>query len=245
MFLTNTMIGVGGNMSIAKNLDKVRQNIKDVAQKCGRKPEEILLLGVTKTVDIDVVEEAIELGITDVGENKPQELTRKYEAIGDKVKWHQIGSLQTNKVKYIIDKVELIHSLDRISLAKEIQKRAEKEDLDINCLVQVNVSKEESKHGIYKEDVENFIRECSSNYDRIKIKGLMTMAPFDASREEIRSVFKDLKDLSVKISDMNIDNVEMKELSMGMSRDYEIAIEEGATIVRIGTSIFGKRNYNK
>ncbi|WP_304205438.1 YggS family pyridoxal phosphate-dependent enzyme [Peptostreptococcus russellii] len=232
-------------MSIAKNLDKVRQNIKDVAQKCGRKPEEILLLGVTKTVDIDVVEEAIELGITDVGENKPQELTRKYEAIGDKVKWHQIGSLQTNKVKYIIDKVELIHSLDRISLAKEIQKRAEKEDLDINCLVQVNVSKEESKHGIYKEDVENFIRECSSNYDRIKIKGLMTMAPFDASREEIRSVFKDLKDLSVKISDMNIDNVEMKELSMGMSRDYEIAIEEGATIVRIGTSIFGKRNYNK
>ncbi|MBC2577639.1 YggS family pyridoxal phosphate-dependent enzyme [Peptostreptococcus russellii] len=239
------MIGVGGNMSIAKNLDKVRQNIKDVAQKCGRKPEEILLLGVTKTVDIDVVEEAIELGITDVGENKPQELTRKYEAIGDKVKWHQIGSLQTNKVKYIIDKVELIHSLDRISLAKEIQKRAEKEDLYINCLVQVNVSKEESKHGIYKEDVENFIRECSSNYDRIKIKGLMTMAPFDASREEIRSVFKDLKDLSVKISDMNIDNVEMKELSMGMSGDYEIAIEEGATIVRIGTSIFGKRNYNK
>lgn len=245
MFLTNTMIGVGGNMSIAKNLDKVRQNIKDVAQKCGRKPEEILLLGVTKTVDIDVVEEAIELGITDVGENKPQELTRKYEAIGDKVKWHQIGSLQTNKVKYIIDKVELIHSLDRISLAKEIQKRAEKEDLYINCLVQVNVSKEESKHGIYKEDVESFIRECSSNYDRIKIKGLMTMAPFDASREEIRSVFKDLKDLSVKISDMNIDNVEMKELSMGMSGDYEIAIEEGATIVRIGTSIFGKRNYNK
>lgn len=232
-------------MSIAKNLDKVRQNIKDVAQKCGRKPEEILLLGVTKTVDIDVVEEAIELGITDVGENKPQELTRKYEAIGDKVKWHQIGSLQTNKVKYIIDKVELIHSLDRISLAKEIQKRAEKEDLYINCLVQVNVSKEESKHGIYKEDVENFIRECSSNYDRIKIKGLMTMAPFDASREEIRSVFKGLKDLSVKISDMNIDNVEMKELSMGMSGDYEIAIEEGATIVRIGTSIFGKRNYNK
>lgn len=232
-------------MSIAKNLDKVRQNIKDVAQKCGRKPEEILLLGVTKTVDIDVVEEAIELGITDVGENKPQELTRKYEAIGDKVKWHQIGSLQTNKVKYIIDKVELIHSLDRISLAKEIQKRAEKEDLYINCLVQVNVSKEESKHGIYKEEVENFIRECSSNYDRIKIKGLMTMAPFDASREEIRSVFKDLKDLSVKISDMNIDNVEMKELSMGMSGDYEIAIEEGATIVRIGTSIFGKRNYNK
>ncbi len=232
-------------MSIAKNLDKVKKNIEDVAQRCGREPEDILLLGVTKTVDIDIVEEAIKLGITDVGENKPQELTRKYEAIGDKVKWHQIGSLQTNKVKYIIDKVELIHSLDRIALAEEIQKRAEKEDLYINCLVQVNVSKEESKHGIYKEEVESFIRECSSNYDRIKIKGLMTMAPFDASRDEIRAVFRDLKDLSVNISKMNIENVEMKELSMGMSGDYEIAIEEGATIVRIGTSIFGKRNYNK
>lgn len=232
-------------MSIAKNLDKVRKNIKDVAKRCGRESEDILLLGVTKTVDIDVVEEAIELGITDVGENKPQELTRKYEAIGDRVKWHQIGSLQTNKVKYIIDKVELIHSLDRFALAQEIQKRAEKQDLYINCLVQVNVSKEESKHGIYKEEVESFIRECSSNYDRIKIKGLMTMAPFDASREEVRSVFRDLKDLSVNISEMNIDNVDMKELSMGMSGDYEIAIEEGATIVRIGTSIFGKRNYNK
>ena len=232
-------------MSIAKELDKVRQNIADVAKRSGRNPEDILLLGVTKTVDIDVVEEAIELGITDVGENKPQELSRKYEAIGDRVNWHQIGSLQTNKVKYIIDKVKLIHSLDRVSLAKEIQKRAEKEDLYVDCLVQVNISEEESKHGVFKEEAESFIRECASGYDRIRIKGLMTMAPFDASREEIRSVFKDLKDLSVKISDMNIDNVEMKELSMGMSGDYEIAIEEGATIVRIGTSIFGKRNYNK
>lgn len=232
-------------MSIAKNLDKVRQNIKDVALKCGKNPDDILLLGVTKTVDTDVVEEAVELGITDVGENKPQELARKYEVIGDRVNWHQIGSLQTNKVKYIIDKVKLIHSLDRIGLAEEIQKRAEKCDLHIDCLVQVNISREESKHGIYKEDVEAFIRKCASDYDRINIKGLMTMAPFDADREEIRSVFRELKDLSVRISDMKIDNVDMKELSMGMSGDYEIAIEEGATIVRIGTSIFGKRNYNK
>lgn len=232
-------------MSIDKNLDKIRHNIEDVAQGCGRDFKDILLLGVTKTVDTDLVEEAIKYGITDVGENKPQELSRKYELIGDRVKWHQIGSLQTNKVKYIIDKVELIHSLDRISLAKEIQKRAEQHDITVKCLVQVNVSKEESKHGIYAEDVESFIRECSEKYDRIKITGLMTMAPFDAEKEEVRSVFRDLKKLSDDISKLKLPNVEMKDLSMGMSQDFDIAIEEGATIVRIGTSIFGKRNYNK
>ncbi|MEG0249946.1 MAG: YggS family pyridoxal phosphate-dependent enzyme [Peptostreptococcus sp.] len=232
-------------MSIDKNLDKVRHNIEDVAQECGRDFEEILLLGVTKTVDTDMVEEAIKYGITDVGENKPQELSRKYEVIGDRVKWHQIGSLQTNKVKYIIDKVELIHSLDRMSLAKEIQKRAEQHDVTVKCLVQVNISKEESKHGIYREDVENFIRNCSAEYDRIKITGLMTMAPFDAEKEEVRSVFRGLKKLSEDISKLKLPNVEMKDLSMGMSQDFDIAIEEGATIVRIGTSIFGKRSYNK
>lgn len=232
-------------MSIAKELDKVRKNIEDVAIKCGRNQKDILLLGVTKTVDIDVVEEAISLGITDVGENKPQELSRKYEAIGNRVNWHQIGSLQTNKVKYIIDKVKLIHSLDRIGLAEELEKRAEKEDIFVNCLVQVNISKEESKHGIYKEDVVDFIKICASKYKRVRIKGLMTMAPFDADKEEIRSVFRDLKILSDYISKLQIDGVEMRELSMGMSNDYDIAIEEGATIVRVGTSIFGKRDYNK
>lgn len=229
---------------ISENLNKVRQNISEIAKKAGRNPEEVLLLGVTKTVDVDVVQEALSLGITDCGENKPQELARKYEVLGDSARWHQIGSLQTNKVKYIIDKVSLIHSLDRMNLAKEIQKRCEKEDIFVDCLVQVNISREESKSGLYKEDVEEFIRKCSEDFDRIRITGLMTMAPFDAEKEEIRAVFRGLKELSNEISDLKIPNVQMKDLSMGMSGDYDIAIEEGATIVRIGTSIFGKRNYN-
>lgn len=228
---------------LLNNINLIKDNINRVALKSGRKPEEILLLGVTKTVDTDVMEEAIALGITDVGENKPQELHRKFDVIGDKVKWHQIGSLQTNKVKYIIDKVDLIHSLDRMSLAEEIQRRAEQIDRQVDCLVQVNVSGEETKHGLSISEVYDFVKQCSEKYDRINIVGLMTMAPFDVGEDEIRDVFKKLKDCSNKISDMNIDGVVMRELSMGMSQDYEIAIEEGSTIVRIGTSIFGSRNY--
>ncbi|WP_101773024.1 YggS family pyridoxal phosphate-dependent enzyme [Peptostreptococcus faecalis] len=229
--------------SISDNIKNVRKEIDEIAIKAGRNPDDITLLGVTKTVDIDVIEEAIEQGITEVGENKPQELKRKYEAIGDKVKWHQIGTLQTNKVKYIIDKAYLIHSLDRESLAEEINNRAEKLDISVNCLVQVNVSKEESKHGLDLNEVENFMRTCSEKYGNIKILGLMTMAPLNAKKDEIRDVFRKLKKVSTDISNLNIKNIEMRELSMGMSGDFDIAIEEGATIVRIGTSIFGNRNY--
>lgn len=225
------------------NINEIKNKISSAAIKAGRNPEDILLLGVTKTVDVDVMKEAIELGITDVGENKPQELNRKFELIGDCVKWHQIGSLQTNKVKYIIDKVSLIHSLDRIGLAEEINRKAEQHGIVVNCLVQVNISRESSKHGLLEEEVETFIRECSEKYKNIKIVGMMTMAPFDVEEDEIRMVFRNLKKLSDKIDSFNIENVEMKELSMGMSQDFEIAIEEGATIVRVGTSIFGKRNY--
>lgn len=226
---------------ISENLSEVKNKIARTALRSGRNPDDILLLGVTKTVDIDVMKEAIDLGISDVGENKPQELCRKYDVIGDIVKWHQIGSLQTNKVKYIIDKVDLIHSLDRDSLAKEINVRAKKKDIYVKCLVQVNISGEKTKHGLSSEEVFDFIRHCSENYDRINIVGLMTMAPFDATKDEIRSVFKRLKSLSLEISEKNYRRVLMKELSMGMSGDFDIAIEEGATIVRIGTSIFGKR----
>ncbi|HCU2997451.1 TPA: YggS family pyridoxal phosphate-dependent enzyme, partial [Clostridioides difficile] len=182
---------------------------------------------------------------TSVGENKPQELARKYDIIGDKLNWHLIGTLQTNKVKYIIDKVCMIHSLDRIALCEEIQKRAEQINREIDCLVQVNISKEESKHGLDREEVVDFVKEVSEKYKNIKIKGLMTMAPFIEDEDEIRGVFKGLKDLSKQIKEQNIPNVGMDVLSMGMSHDYEIAIEEGATIVRVGTSIFGERNYNK
>lgn len=229
---------------IKENIQAVNEKIENAALKSNRHKDDITLLGVTKTVDTDAILEAINCGITNVGENKPQELARKYEAIGDKVKWHLIGTLQTNKVKYIIDKVSMIHSLDRESLCEEIQKRAEKIDRKIDCLVQVNISKEESKHGLEVEDAIEFIKNVSNNYKNINIKGLMTMAPFTANEDEIRKVFRGLKDLSLEIKDLNIPRVTMDELSMGMSNDYEIAIEEGATIVRVGTSIFGKRNYN-
>lgn len=231
--------------SVKENLEMVREKIKNSCNVSNRKIAEVTLLAVTKTVDVDKVLEAIENGVTDVGENKPQELARKYEVIGDKVNWHLIGSLQTNKVKYIIDKVYMIHSLDRIALCEEIQKRAEKIDKTINCLVQINISKEESKHGIYKEDAIDFIKEVANNYNNIKIKGLMTMAPFTENKDEVRKVFRGLKELAVEIDKLNINNVSMEYLSMGMSNDYEIAIEEGSNIVRVGTSIFGARNYDK
>lgn len=231
--------------SIKENLSKIRDNINRTSIKANRSSKNVTLLAVTKTVDIDAVNEAIQEKVTDVGENKPQELARKYDVIGDRVRWHLIGSLQTNKVKYIIDKVYMIHSLDREVLCEEIQKRAEKIDKTINCLIQVNISKEESKHGLEEKDVVDFIKRVSANYKNIKIKGLMTMAPFIEDKDQIRSVFKRLKELSIEIDSLNIPNVDMDELSMGMSNDYQIAIEEGATIVRVGTSIFGERNYNK
>ena len=230
--------------AIRENLESIKFNIKESANNAKRSSEDITLIAVTKTVDVDKILEAIEYGVTDVGENKPQELARKYDIIGDKVKWHLIGSLQTNKVKYIIDKVHMIHSLDRESLCEEIQKRAEKIDRIIDCLVQVNISKEDSKHGLYEEDVIDFITNISNKYTNIRIKGLMTMAPFVDDEEVIESVFKGLKDLSLEVESLGLENVYMNTLSIGMIHDYHIAIKNGATIVRVGTAIFGPRNYN-
>lgn len=229
---------------ISKNIDYIKSEIINSCKKVNRE-NEANLIAVTKTVDIDAINEAIESGITDVGENKPQELARKYDFIGDKVRWHQIGSLQTNKVKYIIDKVYMIHSIDRLSLCEEIQKRAEKINKTINCLIQVNISEEESKQGISKDEAIDFIKTISEKYKNIKVKGLMTMAPYTEDESIIRDTFKGLKDLSEEISRENIENVYMDELSMGMSNDFKIAVEEGSTLVRVGTSIFGERNYNK
>lgn len=219
---------------IKENLDYIKKRIQTTTK------EDVLLLAVTKTVEIDKINYAIENGITDIAENKPQELVKRYEVLKDKVNYHLIGTLQTNKVKYIIDKVSMIHSLDRISLCEEIQKRAKNR---IKCLVQVNISKEDSKHGLCEEEVIPFIMKVSKDYPNIKIMGLMTMAPFFEDNEKTRDVFTDLKKLSIDIKNLNIENVEMKYLSMGMSNDYEIALQEGANIVRIGTAIFGKRNY--
>ena len=229
---------------ISKNIDYIKSEIINSCKKVNRE-NGINLIAVTKTVDIDAINEAIESGITDVGENKPQELARKYNVIGDKVRWHQIGSLQTNKVKYIIDKVYMIHSIDRLSLCEEIQKRAEKINKTINCLIQVNISEEESKQGISKDEAIDFIKTISKKYKNIKVKGLMTMAPYTEDESIIRDTFKGLKDLSEEISRENIENVYMDELSMGMSNDFKIAVEEGSTLVRVGTSIFGERDYNK
>lgn len=229
---------------ISKNIDYIKSEIINSCKKVNRE-NGINLIAVTKTVDIDVINEAIESGITDVGENKPQELARKYDVIGDKVRWHQIGSLQTNKVKYIIDKVYMIHSIDRLSLCEEIQKRAEKINKTINCLIQVNISEEESKQGISKDEAIDFIKTISEKYKNIKVKGLMTMAPYTEDESIIRDTFKGLKDLSEEISRENIENVYMDELSMGMSNDFKIAVEEGSTLVRVGTYIFGERDYNK
>ncbi len=231
--------------AIKENLKLIKSSIKQYSSSVNRSSEDVRLIAVTKTVDVDQILEAIEYGVTDVGENKPQELARKYDIIGDKVKWHLIGTLQTNKVKYIIDKVDMIHSLDRESLCEEIQRKAEKIDKTIDCLVQVNISKEDSKHGLYEEDVIDFIKNVSSRYKNISIKGLMTMAPFTEDEDKVRDVFRCLKSLSLDIDKLNIPNVSMHYLSMGMSNDYKVAIEEGSTIIRLGTSIFGKRNYNK
>ena len=224
-------------MSIKDNIASIKQNIKEIEEKCHRE-DEVNLMAVTKTVDVDKVLEAIDAGITDIGENKPQELSRKYEIIGDKVRYHLIGTLQTNKVKYIIDKAYMIHSLDRISLCEEIQKRAEKIDKVIKCLVQVNISKEESKHGLEEEQVVDFIKQVSKDYKNIHIQGLMTMAPFVDDEKEIRKVFSKLKKLSVEISNLNLPNVEMDTLSMGMSHDYKIALDNGATMIRLGRILF-------
>lgn len=200
------------------------------------------MLAVTKTVDTDRINEAIALGITNIGENKVQEIQNKYDQINKGVKWHMIGHLQSNKVKYIIDKVEMIHSLDRMSLAKEIQKRAEEFNISINTLVQVNIAEEESKFGLKKEEVIPFI-ESIKDFNRIKIKGLMTIAPHVNNPEEVRYVFRDLKNLFEEIKELSMNNVDMKYLSMGMTNDYEVALEEGSNIIRIGTGIFGKREY--
>lgn len=228
-------------MSIADNLKEIEQKITVAAEKSGRKRDDVLLLAVSKTVEVPRIKEAVQLGLVDLGENKPQEINRKYFEI-DNVKWHQIGHLQTNKVKYIIDKVCLIHSLDSLKLAEEIQKRAEAKNITMDVLIEINIADEEAKHGVPIEDAEKLVLE-TAKFKNIRVKGLMTVAPFVENPEENRKYFKEMYKLFVDIKAKNYDNVNMAYLSMGMTNDYEIAIEEGANIVRIGTGLFGARNY--
>lgn len=229
--------------NIKENLDNIRMRVERAAKKTGRKPEEIKIMAVTKNVTPDKIAEAIDAGIMDLGENRVQELQKKVNDANllDKyINWHMIGHLQKNKVKYIIDIVDMIHSLDSIELAAEINKRAQKADKIIGILVQVNIAEEETKFGIYKEHIMDFIREVSK-YKNIKVRGLMTIAPHVQNPEDVRYVFRQLRKIFIDISRENIDNIDMEYLSMGMSNDFEVAIEEGANIIRVGTAIFGKR----
>ncbi|WP_026476416.1 YggS family pyridoxal phosphate-dependent enzyme [Alkaliphilus transvaalensis] len=224
-------------MNIASNLKETLELIESSAQKNNRTKEEIILVAVTKTVPPEKIQEAIDLGVTHLAENKVQELTKKHEIIGDQVTWHMIGHLQRNKVKYIIDKVDYIHSLDSYELALEIEKRAKKIERPMKCLLEVNISGEESKYGL--EPLEAIpLLEKLAELHYVKVVGLMTMAPFLDDPEETRQYFKGLKALSEEIKNQNLSHVRMDYLSMGMSNDFHVAIEEGANMVRVGSKLF-------
>ena len=229
---------------IEENLSSIKKEIEAFCQKKKMNTSYIKLVAVTKTVDTDKINEVIELGITDIGENKVQEITDKFESVKKGVNWHLIGHLQSNKVKYIIDKVDLIHSVDSISLAKEISLRAGKINRTMDVLIQVNPADEESKFGIEYDETENFIREVSQ-LSNIRIRGLMTIAPFYEDLEKVRPYFKMMKQKFDSLKNLKKENVSMDYLSMGMTSDYIVAIEEGSNLVRIGTGIFGKRDYIK
>ena len=224
------------------NLKDVEERIQAACDRSGRKREDVLLVAVSKTKPVEMIEEVMTAGIVDFGENKPQELRDKYEVLPQNLRFHMIGHLQTNKIKYVIDRVVLIHSIDSIHLAEAVNAEAKKHNRIMPVLVEVNVAQEESKSGFLVEKTENAIREIAK-LSNIRVEGLMTIAPFVENAEENRQYFVKLRKLSVDIAAKNIDNVTMHHLSMGMTGDYEVAIEEGATMVHVGTGIFGERNY--
>ncbi|MDR4886576.1 YggS family pyridoxal phosphate-dependent enzyme [Fredinandcohnia sp. QZ13] len=223
-------------MSVKENLLNIQEKIEQACMRSNRSADDVSIIAVTKYVSVETAKEAIEAGVRHIGENRDDGLIKKLEEIGDEPTWHFIGSLQTRKVKNIIDKVDYIHSLDRITLAEEIHKRASGK---IKCFVQVNVSGEESKHGITPEQLESFIKELEK-FPSIEIVGLMTMAPFIEDKNIIRECFKRLRKLRDDVQAQGFSYAPCTELSMGMSNDYDIAIEEGATFIRIGTSLVGK-----
>lgn len=225
------------------NLKKVQENIRKACKKAGRNEEEVTLIAVSKTKPLSDLEEILDAGVIEFGENKVQELCDKFEHIKSPVHWHMIGHLQTNKVKYIVDKVCLIHSVDSLKLASQISKEAEKKQVECDVLIEVNVAQEESKFGITTDETLTLIREVAV-LPHVHIKGLMTIAPFVDDPEENRPVFRSLYELSKTVAKEQIPDVSMEILSMGMTNDYMVAIEEGATMVRVGTGIFGERNYN-
>lgn len=228
---------------IRENLNTVEQKITNACKRTGRLRDEVTLIAVSKTKPLPMLKEVLDTGILDFGENKVQELTMKYEQLPKDIRWHLIGHLQTNKVKYIVDKVELIHSVDSYRLAEQIEKEAAKLNIICNILIEVNIAKEDTKFGLMEEDVLPLILKIAK-LEHVCIKGLMTIAPFVENSEKNREHFRKLRQLNIDIKSKNIDNVSMDILSMGMTGDYEVAIEEGATMIRVGTGIFGERNYS-
>ena len=227
---------------IRENLDMVTGNIKSACQKAGREPGDVTLIAVSKTKPVSAIREAYEHGIREFGENKVQELVEKQEALPKDIRWHMIGHLQRNKVKYNVDKAALIHSVDSVRLAEEISREAVKKQITVSILIEVNIAGEDTKFGAAPEETEALVREIAQ-LPGIHIEGLMTIAPYVDDAEENRQYFSRLKQLSVDIKRKNIDNVSMNVLSMGMTGDYMVAVEEGASYVRVGTGIFGERQY--
>ena len=227
---------------VKENLAEVEQKILEACKKSGRSRDEVTLIAVSKTKPVYMIEEAMEAGIREFGENKPQEMKEKYEILPKDLHWHMIGHLQLNKVKYVVPRACMIHSVDSLRLAEKISAEAEKNHLVMPVLIEVNVAEEDSKFGVKLSEAEDLIRQAAV-LPGISIQGLMTIAPFVENAEENRGVFQKLRKLSVDIRSKNIDNVTMCNLSMGMTGDYQVAIEEGATMVRVGTGIFGERQY--
>lgn len=230
--------------TIKDNLTEVRNNIDNACIRSGRDPKDVTLIAVSKTKPVEMLLEAYEAGVRNFGENKVQEIVDKIDKLPADARFHMIGHLQTNKVKYIIDRIYMIHSLDSIKLAMEIDKRAKAVGRVIPCLVEINIGNEESKYGIKPEEAAQFIEDISG-LEGIEIKGLMCVAPAVDNPEDAREYFVRMRELSVDITRKNNDNIELSILSMGMSGDYTVAVEEGAGYVRVGSSIFGLRDYSK
>ena len=231
-------------MSIKENIAHINSLKEEAAKRSGRSGDDVLLVAVTKLHDVDEINEAIDCGITDIGENKVQEILDKYDQLPSDIQWHMIGHLQRNKVKYIIDKACMIHSLESLRLAETIQTEAEKHNVIMPVLVEINAAMEESKFGLTLDETPAFIEQVAA-FPNIRVSGLMTIAPFVENPEDNRIHFQNLYNLFIDIKGRNIDNVNMCNLSMGMTNDYEVAIEEGATMVRVGTGIFGARDYTQ
>lgn len=226
---------------VKKNLAMVEDRVKAACDRAGRSYGSVTLIAVSKTKPVRLVEQAYEYGIRQFGENKAQEMKEKYDMLPKNIKWHFIGHLQTNKIKYVLGRASLIHSVDSLHLAEAIEAECVKRGVEADVLVEVNVAQEETKSGIRTEEAEGLIKDIAK-LPHVHVQGLMTIAPFVENAGNSRLVFRTLKELSVDIAGKNIDNVSMNILSMGMTNDYEVAIEEGATHIRVGTAIFGERN---